>query len=156
MGHVWAISGPCYGYFYNILASIYLKMPQISTKESCMPNRRILFNFKFVGPYWDHVWAIIGPCFDYFYTSFASRCLKWLNSLLKSHACQIEEYSLVFNYWDHMRAIFRPYFGFFLNIFASRCLNWLKYSLKSNAWQLEVFALISNYWNQIWTMFDSY
>ena len=33
-----------------------------------MPNRRILFNVEFLGPYYGHVWAILGPCFGYCYS----------------------------------------------------------------------------------------
>ena len=45
-----------------------------------------------------HVWAILGPCFGYFYNIFASRCLKWLKLLLISHAPQIEESDLTHIY----------------------------------------------------------
>ena len=52
-GHVWAISGPCFGYFYNILA-----------KETSMLNIRILLNVDLFGPlsnYWDHIRAMFWP-----------------------------------------------------------------------------------------------
>ena len=39
--------------------------------------------------------GILGPCFYYFYNILASRCLKWLKFSLESHACHIEEYSLL-------------------------------------------------------------
>ena len=121
------------------------KMVQIFTEESCMSYRWILFNFEIIGPYWGHVsailgpcFAILGPCFGYFCNIFTSRCLKWLKFLLKSHACQIAEYSLMFNYLDHIGTMFWQYLGpcfdYFYNIFASRYLIWHKYSLKSHAW----------------------
>merc|ERR1712081_21493 len=52
----------------------------------------------FLGPHLGHVWAILGPCFGYFYNIFASRCLKWLKLLLISHAPQIEESDLTHIY----------------------------------------------------------
>ena len=64
-------------------------MAQIFTGESCMPNRRIPFSVKLLGPYKGHVWAISGPCLGHLYNIFASRCLKWLNFLLNSDACQM-------------------------------------------------------------------
>ena len=121
------------------------EMAQIFTVASCMPNRRIIFNFELLGPYWGHVWAILGPCFGYFYNSFAFRCLKWLKYSLKSHACQVEEYYSMLNYLDHNQdhvwAILGPCFGYFYNIFASRCLKCLKFSLKSHACQIEQYFL---------------
>ena len=51
---------------------------------------------------------IQGPCFGYFYTFFASRCMKWLKFSLDSHASQIEEYHLVWNNWDHKRTMIGP------------------------------------------------
>ena len=74
------------------------EMTQIFTEESAMPNRGILFNVQLLGPYWGHVWAILVPCFGYFYNILAFKCLKWLKFSLKSYACQIEEFSLIFNY----------------------------------------------------------
>merc|ERR1711954_440759 len=37
-----------------------------------------LFFRTMSGPYKGHVWAILGPCFGYFYNIFASRLLEWL------------------------------------------------------------------------------
>ena len=56
-----------------------------------------------MGPYL----AILGPCLGYLYKRFACGCLKLLKFSLKSHACQIEEYPLMFNYCDHIG----PYLG---------------------------------------------
>ena len=92
-------------------------MAQIFTKETCLPNGIKICNVQLFGTYWDHVWAILGPCFGHFYTIFASRCLKWLKISPNSHACQIKEYSLKFNYQDHIGAIFghiRAMFGLFV------------------------------------------
>ena len=85
------------------------EMAQIFTQESCIPNRRKTFNVELSGPYFCHVWAILGPCLSYFYNIFACRCLKWLKFLLKCHACQIEEYfkvQLFGPYWGHVWAIY--------------------------------------------------
>ena len=32
-GQVWTILGPCFGYFYNIFASICLKLPKFSLRS---------------------------------------------------------------------------------------------------------------------------
>ena len=84
------------------------EMAQIFTGESHKPNRRIPLNVKLFGPYKGRVWAILGPCFGYFYNIFASRCLKWLKFSLDRHAFQIGEYESMSNYWDHIRAMFGP------------------------------------------------
>ena len=92
------IFGPCLDHiramFWLFLQYICFQMPkmaQIFTEESCMPSRRIPFNVKILGLYKGHVWAILGPCFDYFSVILACRCLKGLKFSLKSYACQIEE-----------------------------------------------------------------
>ena len=84
-------------------------MAQIFTEESCMTNRGKFFSVELLEPYWSHVWAILGPCFGYFYNIFACSYLKWLKFSLKSHAHQIEDYTLISNYWDHIGAMFSPY-----------------------------------------------
>ena len=81
-----------------------------------MPNRIILLNEQLLGPYWGHVWTILGPCFGYLYNIFACRCLKWLKFSLKSHACQAEDYSLISNYPDHIGSMFGPSWGHVLAI----------------------------------------
>ena len=40
------------------------EMAQIFTEESCMLNRRVFFNVQLLGPYWGHVWAILGHVLD--------------------------------------------------------------------------------------------
>ena len=84
------------------------EMAQIFTGESCKPNRRIPINVKLLEPYKRHVWAILGPCFGYFYNIFAFRLLKWLEISLKRHACHTEVYSLILMYSDHIKAMFWP------------------------------------------------
>ena len=73
-------------------------MDQMLTGESYNQNRRIPINVKLLEQYKGHVWAILGPCFDYFYNIFASRCLNWLKFSLEGHASQIEEYPSISNY----------------------------------------------------------
>ena len=91
-------------------------MAQIFSQELCRPNRRKLFNVQLFGPYWCHVWAILGPYLSYFYNFFACRCLRWLKFSLESLACQIEEYSSMYTYWDHIWAMFWAYQGNILAI----------------------------------------
>ena len=114
---------------------------------------KIFNNVASLGPYWGHVLAILGSCLGCFHNIFASRCLKLLKCSRKSHACQIEEYSLIFNCWDHIDGCvwptLGPCFGYFYNIFACRCLKWLKFSLKSHECQIEKYFLIFNCWNHI-------
>ena len=121
-----------------------------------MSKRRIHINVKLLGPYWCHVWAIVGPYFGYFYNIFASRYLKLLKFSPKSHACHIEDYILIFNYWGHVLAILGPCFGYFYNIFTSRCLKLLKFLVKSHACQIEECTLIFNYGDQILDVFRPY
>ena len=81
------------------------EMAQIFSQELCRPNRRKLFNVQLFGPYWCHVWAILGPYLSYFINIFACRCLKWLKFSLKCHVYQIEEYfdvTLFGPYWSHL------------------------------------------------------
>ena len=73
-------------------------MAQNFTKETCMPNGRILLSVDLLGPYWGYVLAILGPYFGYFCNIYAFRCLKWFKFSLKSHVCHIDEYSLILNY----------------------------------------------------------
>ena len=87
------------------------EMTKFFTDESCTPNRRIFSNVQLLGPYWGNVWAKLGLCFGQFCNIFAFRCLKWLNFSLKSHACQIEDCSSIFQTisgqcLDHNRAMF--------------------------------------------------
>ena len=105
--------GPCLGHIRAIfwlyipyLCFFMPKIAQIFTEESCMPNRIIQFNVKLLTLYNAHVYAILRPYFGYFYNISACRCLKWLKFSLKSHACQIEEYSLMLIFLDHIWAIF--------------------------------------------------
>ena len=60
------------------------EMVKIFTGESSKPNRRIPLIVKLLGSYKGHVWAMLGPCFGYFYNIFASRGLKWLTYSLVS------------------------------------------------------------------------
>ena len=115
--------GPCLGHiramlwlFYNIFASGCLKWLKFS-QELYMPKQRTLLNVDIMGPYWGHVWAILGPCFGYFYNIFASRCMKRLKFSLESHAYQVEEYYLMSIYWDHIRTMFGQYEGHIRAIF---------------------------------------
>ena len=139
-----------------------MHMPEttkIFTKESCMPNRIILFNVLWLGPYLGHVWAILGLCLGYFYNIFASRCLKWLKYPPKS-CMQITKKQFTIALLDphrvHVLPILGLCFGYFYNIFASRCLKWLKFSLKSHACQLEEYHSMSNYWDHIRAMLGPY
>ena len=86
LGHIRAM----FGLFVQTLCLWMPEIVQMFTEESCIPNRRIPFNVQLLGPYFGHVWAILGPCFGYFYIIFASICLKWLNFSPKSHTCQLE------------------------------------------------------------------
>ena len=115
-GHVWAILGPCFGYFYNIFASRCLKLLKFSLESQASQ----IEESHSMSDCWDHiramfapdqgpVWAIIGPCFCYFYNIFASICLKWLKCSLDSHASHIEQYQSESNYWEHIKAMFGPY-----------------------------------------------
>ena len=81
------------------------EMAQIFTGELCMPKRRMPFKINFLEPYKDHVWAILGPCFGYFYNIFASGSLKWFKFSVEDHACKKEEYHFMSNYRDHRRTI---------------------------------------------------
>ena len=112
MGHIRAM----FGLFLQYHGFYMTQMAQICTGESCKPNREIPINFKLLGPYKGHVWAIFGPCFGYFYNIFASRCPKWLKFLLERHICQIEEYHSMSNYLDHIRAMLGPCLGHVLAI----------------------------------------
>ena len=105
-GHVWAILGSCFGYFYNIFASRCLKLLKFSQKNPCRHKILVPGNNKLFGTYWGHVWTI---GFGYFYNTFSSRCLKLFKFSPKNHACYIEEYSLMFHFWDHIWAMFGPY-----------------------------------------------
>merc|ERR1711954_586251 len=156
-----------YGLVLQYLGFYRTQMAQIFTGDSCMPVRRIAFSLKLWRPYKGHVWAILGPCFGYFYNIFASRCLKWLKFSLESQACQIEENQSMLDYLDHIRAMFRPYqghvwailgpcFGYFCNIFAPRCLKWLIFSMESHASQIEENHLMWDYWNHIRAIFVPY
>ena len=90
--HVGTMFGPYQGHVLTI-STITLLLDDLSGSNfHCMPNRRIPFSVKLLGPYKGHVWATLGPCFDYFYNNFASRCLKRLKLALESHESQIEEY----------------------------------------------------------------
>ena len=70
--------GPCLGHiramFWLFIQYLYFQMSdiaQIFSEEVCIPNRKILFDVNFLGPYYGHVMAILGPCFGYFYNIFA-------------------------------------------------------------------------------------
>ena len=103
--------GPCFGHiramFWLFLQCLhfYMTISQIFTKESFMPCSRKVFNVQLLLSYWGHIWDISWPCFGYFYNIFSSRCLKWLKFSLESHACHIEEYSLMLTYLDHCQII---------------------------------------------------
>ena len=84
------------------------QMARIFTEESCMSNRRIPFNVQLLGPYLGHVWAILGPCFGYFYIIFASIWLKWLEFSQKKSCMPIRKYSLMLTNLDHNGANFGP------------------------------------------------
>ena len=88
------------------------EMAKIFTEESCISNRKYTLMLTNL----DHIWVIIGPCFGYFYNIFASRCIYWLKFSLESLACQIEEYSALYNYLYHILAMFWPYQGHILAI----------------------------------------
>ena len=82
-------------YLGHIRAMFWLSLQYLCfdmTEVAQIPQERdmhilecLLFGTTFLG----HVWAILGPCFGYFYYIFASKCLKWLKISPKSHACQI-------------------------------------------------------------------
>ena len=76
-----------------------------------------------------NIGTILGPClghiramFGLFLQNFATRCLKWLNFSLESHASQIEEYHSMSNYLDYIRAMFGPYQGHFLLLLYYLCI----------------------------------
>ena len=135
------------------------EMAQIFTEASCMPTRRIPFNRKLFGPYKGHVQAILGPCFGYLYYIFASRCLKWLKFPLKSHECQLEEYSSSSNYLDHIGALFGPYRGhyrLYLSYISFLVFEMAKFLLKSHALQTDQCNVILKYWLRNNAMFSQY
>ena len=123
-GTIFAIIGPCFGYFYDIFASRCLKRLQFSPK-SCMQIMKKLSNVDLFGPQQGHVWSLLVPCLGNIYNIFTFRSLKWLKFSVKSHACQIEEYSLMLNCWDHIMVMSVLYQGYFYNFLASLCLEWL-------------------------------
>ena len=139
------ILGPCLGHiramfwlFLHIFVSIWLNWLKFPPKRDMHAKYKIFFDVYFFGPHFDHVLAILGPCFNYFYNIFASRCLKWLKFALMSHAGHflVRKYSLILTYWNHIEAMFGhigALFGYFYNKFASRCLKWYIFSLKSHA-----------------------
>ena len=53
-------------------------MAHIFSEESCMPKRRILFNFELLRPYNGHVRAILGPCFVPIWTMLSIRTILLL------------------------------------------------------------------------------
>ena len=115
-GHVWAILGPCFGFFYNIFASRCPKWLKFSLESHACQIERRPFNVKLLGPYKGHVWAILGPCFVYLYNIFVSRCLKWVKFSLKHYLCQPKEYSWMMNSSDPIGAMLGPYYGHVLAI----------------------------------------
>ena len=79
MSNYWDHKGPWIAHiramFWLFLHYLFFYMPEmdnIFTGESCKPNRRKPFNVGLLEPYKGHVWAILGPCFDYFYNILAS------------------------------------------------------------------------------------
>ena len=105
MGHTRAI----FWLFLLYLCIYRFDLVRILNEKPNRTNQTVPCNYIFLESCWGYVWAILGPCFDYFYNIFASRCLKWLKFSLESHASQIEEYHSISNYWNHKRAMFLPY-----------------------------------------------
>ena len=79
-----------------------------------------------MGSYWVYVWSILGLCFGYFLDIFVSRYLKLLKFSVKSHASQIEEYSLMLNFWYYILAMSGPYWG---HVLAISTISLLLYAL---------------------------
>ena len=127
------------------------EMAQILTGKSCKPNRRIPFNVKLFGPYEGHVWAILGPCFGYFYYIFAAKCLIWHKFLLMY--CMKIRKKIIGTILGQCLINIEPCFGYFYYIFASRCLKWLNFSLESHASPIEENHSILDYWNHIRAIF---
>ena len=64
--HIWAILLPCVGYFYNIFASRCLKGLKFSLEiHACQIGEKDL-----VSNYWDHIRAMLGPCWGHIRAMF--------------------------------------------------------------------------------------
>ena len=132
------------------------EMAQIFTQE--LPNRRKLFNVKLFGPYWCHIWPILGPYLSYFFIIFACRCLKWLKFSLKCYACQIEKYYKVILFWSnwsllvHVRALFWLFLSIHLILDAKNGLKFCGSVMHTN---YEI-TLMLTYWDHIGDMLWPY
>ena len=147
--------GPCFGHiramFWLFLQWLCFQMPEITqifTEELCMTSRE----YSLMLTYWDHVWAILGPCFGYFYNTFASRCFKWFKISLESHAYQIEEYHSMLNYRDHIRAMFLLFLQYLCYQMPEMANNFTKESCMPN----REYSLLLTYWNLLRAMSKSY
>ena len=56
-GHVWAIFGSCFGYFYNIFAFKCLKWLKFSLESHASQKEE----YHSLSNYWDHIRAMFGP-----------------------------------------------------------------------------------------------
>ena len=138
--HILAMIGPYQAHVLAIsIQYFWLYLPettQIFTEESCIPNRRTLFNVQLLRQYRGHISGHIRTMFWLFLQYICLQMTEMAQNFT-SHACQIEECSLMLTYRDHIGAMFLailgPQFGYFYDIFASRCLKWLNFSLESYA-----------------------
>ena len=87
-----------------------------------------------MGPCFVH----LGAMFCFFYNIFASRCLKWLKFSVKSHACQVEEYTLMLNCLDHIMDMSGPYWSHVLAIYT---ISLLLHALNANFFYRRVMHL---------------
>ena len=116
--------------------------------------------FQLEGPCWDHVWAILVPCFGYFYNLFACRWLKWLKISLKRLACKIEEYSLSVDllgpYWGHVLAILGPCLGYFWQYICFQMSKiaqiFTEESCMAYIWILVTVELLCPFWGHVWAI----
>ena len=106
------------------MAKIFNEKPPVTKRViNCYP--------KLLGPYWCHVWTILGPYFCFSCGIFASSCLIILS--FTELPCRTP---IIFSFyaWDHIGVMFRPQNGHFLTSFAV--------SLQTLAWKCSNF-----HWN---------
>jgi len=67
IGHVLAILGPCFGYFYNILPSICPEWLNFSLWRVMPANWKKNHNVEWLRPYQGHFWLITELCSGHLY-----------------------------------------------------------------------------------------
>ena len=87
-------------------------MAHIFTEELYKPNRRILLNVQFLGPYWIHVWAILKSQF----TIWAS-CPQFMDNF-----SVIPEQFFFFSNFQSVAPEIHFSFKSFASCFKSHCL----------------------------------